>query len=42
MIGGVHSNHHTCISGKSQEEITEVLKDCIDGKYGCMADEVKV
>lgn len=41
IIGGFCQNHHTCVSGKSQGEITEVLKDCIDGKYGCMADEVK-
>ena len=27
--------------GKSKEEIHEVLKDCMDGYYGVMADEVK-
>jgi len=41
IIGGVYPNHRIDVSGKSNDEISKVIKDCIDGKYGAMADEVK-
>ena len=42
IIGGVYPNHCIDVHEKSIEEINIILKDCIDGKYGPMADEVKV
>ncbi|KAL3788099.1 hypothetical protein HJC23_008161 [Cyclotella cryptica] len=41
VIGSVYPNHRIDVSGKSNDEISKVIKDCIDGKYGAMADEVK-
>ena len=42
IIGGLYPNHCTDVHQTSIEEINIILKDCIDGKYGPMADEVKV
>ena len=42
IVGGVYPNQCIDVRGKSSEEIHAILKDCIDGKYGLMADEVKV
>ena len=42
IIGGVFPNNFIDVRGKSNMEINSILKDCVDGKYGVMANEVKV
>jgi len=42
IVGGVYPNHCIDVAGKSPEELNVIIKACLDGYYGNLADEVKV
>ena len=42
IIGGVYPNNCINVAGKSSNELNAIMKDCLDGKFGTVADEVKV
>eukprot|EP00957_Ditylum_brightwellii_P192614 14665024-Ditylum_brightwellii.AAC.1 len=39
IVGGVYPNHFLDVSGKSDKEAVELMKECIAGKYGVQAAE---
>jgi len=42
IIEGVYSNNCINAAGKSSDKVNTIMKDCLDGKFGTVADEVKV
>ena len=42
IVGGVSLNTSIPINGLNTDEVKSILKDCIDGKYGPLASEIKV
>ena len=42
IVGGIHPNHFISVNDRTPEEVKVLLKDCIDGKYGEAAPEIKV
>ena len=42
IVGGAHPNYALDVSGLNKDEICNFLKDCVAGKKGEMAQEIKV
>ena len=42
MVGGAYPSHFLDIKNKSDEKTVALMKDCVDGKHGLQAYEVKV
>ena len=42
IVGGAHPSHFIDVSDKTKDEVIEMLENCIHGKHGAMAAEVKV
>ena len=42
IIGGASPNHCIDVNGLTPEEVLKLLEECVDGRHGAIADEVKV
>ena len=38
----MYPNNYINVASKSSDEVNAIKKDCLDGKFGTVADEVKV
>ena len=42
IVGGCHPHHSIELEAMTSEQVQDLLKECVDGRYGDMAAEIKV